>query len=457
MPNFRRFLFLVAFAVMIGGTLFSSASVITQPTSGGISTADLPLVIAGSNISCPTCAATFDSSVAGVVLGGYIGISGGNGFTSPGGTRVIGNFIQSPIPAAGWFTNTCVHMRAASAQGTLTRTYFLLNGKTSPSTAAGLEYYQTTILPGNPGGVVCSPSSSKVVRVEQGDYVNFYRASRGNTENLDGFTFQFFPDTAGEGILFTGWRDSTIVASSTQFLSFSSGTTSGPAFSSTEGPVRLVVPFDATLQDLHCTTDAPQPASGTLTFTVRNNGADSSVIATVPTSGLVSSYTDFTNTSAISAGDTVNLEMTNNATGISASLAACSLGIVPDTGTPSMIGMRINNAFGSGTTNFATPLVLNFSTTDANQRQPVNRAGTASNLYAFVDVASGAGATTAITLMKNGVATALTGTIAALASGSISLDLVNTETFVATDNWSVRIVQTNASGAHIASLSFQYD
>jgi hypothetical protein len=96
---------------------------------------------------------------------------------------------------------------------------------------------------------------------------------------------------------------------------------------------------------------------------------------------------------------------------------------------------------GTGTTN----------TTETARRTSV-LAGTVSRL--FLRTAGVMTGTMAITLMKNGVATAMTFTIAATSAGALYSTTSNTFTVVDGDELSIRIVQSTATSSGVLSFGF---
>jgi hypothetical protein len=96
---------------------------------------------------------------------------------------------------------------------------------------------------------------------------------------------------------------------------------------------------------------------------------------------------------------------------------------------------------GTGTTN-----------TNETARRTCVVAGTVSRL--FLRTSGVMTGSMAITLMKNGVATAMTFTIAATSAGALYSTTANTFTVADGDELSIRIVQSTAISSGVASFGF---
>lgn len=103
----------------------------------------------------------------------------------------------------------------------------------------------------------------------------------------------------------------------------------------------------------------------------------------------------------------------------------------------------------SSATNYGFPManLNNWSATEATQRMPVSIAGTISTLYVHLATAPGAGTSWAFTLVKNGVDTALTCTVADAAV--TCNDTSNSFSVAAGDDLSVKSVPTNTPASTV--------
>jgi hypothetical protein len=92
------------------------------------------------------------------------------------------------------------------------------------------------------------------------------------------------------------------------------------------------------------------------------------------------------------------------------------------------------------------------TTTNETARRTSVVAGTVSRL--FLRTSGIMTGSMAITLMKNGVATAMTFTIAATSAGALYSTTANTFTVADGDELSIRIVQSTATSSGVASFGF---
>jgi hypothetical protein len=218
----------------------------------------------------------------------------------------------------------------------------------------------------------------------------------------------------------------------------------------------IVLPFPGTLVSFSFTTNTVQPASGALIGTVRKSGADSALTQTLAASGGAATtniYSDEANSVSCVAGDYISFKFDNQATASSAVILSASVLYEPDQGTNQgsrIIAGVVNAALAAGITNYSTPMVREFSATDANQRWPIPRDGILRNFYAFVETA---GTALTLTVMVDGVDTALTGTVSS--SGVVSVDLSNAVTVTQGQYMNVKLSQTLAGGAKLTSWSLE--
>ncbi len=139
--------------------------------------------------------------------------------------------------------------------------------------------------------------------------------TNGNSHNHvggDGAVLYFYQAIPGHA------AGGTIAASTTMYV---------PPFSHALNASRLnfVLPRGGTLKNFRWNTNSAQPASGSLVGTVQLNNADCALTATVAAGGAAQSVSDLSNTVAVSAGDAISFELTNNATGASAQIGSLSM------------------------------------------------------------------------------------------------------------------------------------
>lgn len=96
--------------------------------------------------------------------------------------------------------------------------------------------------------------------------------------------------------------------------------------SATEAARQLIIPSACVMQELTVITGNGQPASGSLVFTVRKNGVDTTVILTIAANANAGTYTSPANLSvAFAANDFFSLQVINNASGNSAGIKTWSI------------------------------------------------------------------------------------------------------------------------------------
>ena len=78
------------------------------------------------------------------------------------------------------------------------------------------------------------------------------------------------------------------------------------------------------LKNLYVITGTTQPADGTLTVTIRKNGADTNISIVIPAGATSGVFSNTSNTTSVSAGDLLTLKFVNASASSSASVAASS-------------------------------------------------------------------------------------------------------------------------------------
>ena len=93
----------------------------------------------------------------------------------------------------------------------------------------------------------------------------------------------------------------------------------------TEGDTQFPFPTAGTIRNLYIRTSNTQNAGGSLVLTVRLNGADTALVATVTAGGAAGVYSDTSNSFTVAAGDVISFKYVNNyAGGISAVMTGIS-------------------------------------------------------------------------------------------------------------------------------------
>jgi len=119
---------------------------------------------------------------------------------------------------------------------------------------------------------------------------------------------------------FTGGA-AQVTASTTAYAPIN-GTTN---YNATENNRQSLISRNCLISNLVVVTGSSQPASGSLTLTVRKNGVDTTLTITIPANQAAGTFTDTTHTVSFAAGDLISLKGVNAATGNSAALVAWSI------------------------------------------------------------------------------------------------------------------------------------
>lgn len=109
--------------------------------------------------------------------------------------------------------------------------------------------------------------------------------------------------------------------STTSFVSFCAFTTN-----STEANRQVIIPVAGTIKNLYVLTSTTQSAGGSQVCTVRKNGANTAIVATIAASAVAGTFSDTTNSVSVAAGDKLSLQVQNNAaTGTAATIVSIAI------------------------------------------------------------------------------------------------------------------------------------
>lgn len=133
-----------------------------------------------------------------------------------------------------------------------------------------------------------------------------------------------FPDSSTQSTaavqVMVGCLGASVAATTLGYVSFT-----GNSVSATEANRHIVIPFSATLSRLSISTTGAQPASGSLTITIRKNGADTALAITIPASGPAGTYSDSINAVSFNDGDLVSIQLNNTASAVTGNVGCFSL------------------------------------------------------------------------------------------------------------------------------------
>ena len=113
---------------------------------------------------------------------------------------------------------------------------------------------------------------------------------------------------------FGGQVGSVVAAGATNYIN------SGNTVNAAENNVKIPCGFAGTFTGISVYLSTAQPASGSLVFTLRINGANTALTFTIAAGSAAGVYSDLANTVAFTAGDTYNLSVLNNAAANSGSI-----------------------------------------------------------------------------------------------------------------------------------------
>ncbi len=122
-------------------------------------------------------------------------------------------------------------------------------------------------------------------------------------------------------LFFTGGSD-VIAAGATSFIAIGGSITD----STTEAQRQLHIPFACVMNELTVITANGQPASGSMVFTVRKNGANTSIVLTIAANASAGTYTSTSSlTATFAANDLLSVQVVNNASGNSGAIKSWSI------------------------------------------------------------------------------------------------------------------------------------
>lgn len=221
---------------------------------------------------------------------------------------------------------------------------------------------------------------------------------------VNGFTASIIGST--DTVLGTYYNNSVAAGpSTTYYTSFSQKAGWVNTGAANEKLAYTVVPFTYIAHDLCVYTNGPQPSSGDLEITLRQNGGSVAPMVTIPMSGTAGAWCDGTHTfTSSTTGDQLDLMLVNNASALSANIVSITMGLTPTAmpGVTPATGMLIFGLGGIG----AIPPPLphdryfapfggssNVTTTLVNAQVAVPRVLTIKNLHCYVVVCPGTSVT----------------------------------------------------------------
>lgn len=259
----------------------------------------------------------------------------------------------------------------------------------------------------------------------------------------------------GSGILFHGKETSyshmrnglsttgnngTLGASTTSYTDFL-----GSGFNVTETSVQNVVPSSCSAVDLYIRTFNTQPATGSLVFTLRVNGVDTSVVTTISANGAAGGYFSSAVKDGIVRGDVIGLKVRNNASSASAAINTKSLYMYhserrPRTALYCSTGNDTVN--GSGTEFTTGTSGGSFSASEDQRLSGCPAYGTIRGLYVVTTSTQPATGAIAFTFRVNKVDTSIVVTVAANSVAGVYSKPLLTANVILGDRLSIKAVNS---------------
>lgn len=196
-----------------------------------------------------------------------------------------------------------------------------------------------------------------------------------------------------------------------------------------ETTMGITIPYAATARNLCVSLYDTQSATGSLVVTLRKNGAATGLTVTIAAGSTLGVWRDTTNTVSFAAGDWYTWQVVNNASVASANIASISMELAPT--TTNHLGLwcpKAILALTASANNYHSIYTSNTSTTtEVDCWCPITRTGDITAFYVYVT--SVPTNTVTVTVLINGVASSITGTITAgggtgsllLWSGSVAI------------------------------------
>jgi hypothetical protein len=217
-------------------------------------------------------------------------------------------------------------------------------------------------------------------------------------------------------------------ASATNFACLQCASTQ---WATTEPGAKIPFPEAGTLSNFRLRLDAAPGSGKQWVFTIRKNGVATGLTITIANSATTGA--DTTDSVSIAAGDQISVSCTPTGTPTQPNVVSWASSFESTTARKTVLlsSSYLSTAAGAST-EYAYPSgSLGFSTTATNRDQIVTVAGTLTKITALLGTAPGSGKSFAITLYKNGVATALVATVSdtattATGTGSVSVDVGDT-------------------------------
>ena len=447
--------------VNTGGTALEVAAADCAAATGTVTSiaATSPIVVTPDpitdtgDISCPTCLTGLDFTTIGGLVGTQLNAA------VPGATATIGTPYAGSSTTAKW---------VPQSNYTLSGPWLCIAAAETPGSYGMVfwntkDFASTTLVHDNQASVI-PPSAAA------GCYGNSLTRFSAMTYQLYSFTGTgnaFGTGIRGVGAYVLGSRVqplsnylglSTVGSSTTNYSTVGQGNTAGVT---NEDLVIVPVPFAGTLQNSAIITGGTQSALGSLVLTLRDDKADTAVVATVPASGLAGIRIDHTNTAAFAAHSGISVKIQNNAGATSTSIESFHFEIVPTSSTVKglMAFPKYNQAIVASSSRYVGGFYnIGIQSSEASSWTPIPYP-TASMQYLDCWVQTAPANDLTITVMLNGSGTALTGTVTSGFSvpGVFSIDAGSPVALTEGDRVSILFAAGSGTQAVISGCGLEID
>lgn len=380
----------IATVVTSGGAISSITDQRTwfvEPSAGGVTnvTASSPIFSTGGatpNITCPTCSNFPGSNIQGGFLGGYKS-SSANGVPY---AQTAGAFnIEFSFPETGYLKNIGICVPADNDAAGAERQGITWNMGNPVGTSNLTWGTSVAIMASGQAALPCAQNTIDFQAIRRDALVGVSMNQATGSTAPTGWSAQFFGATGQP--MGVGLGGSAVAGSTTNITSVGMYATLVAAAS--EAIVQVPVPYAGTLSRLCAVMGGAQGAGGSIVFTARDTGVDTSVVATVPAnSQVIGAYCDTVNTHAYAAGDLISIKVVNNSASTSGGIASLSWFYTPSSDGRAWIVWPYGNtaAVTASTTQYITAWarVGNATTTEANWRTPIPLGGTMQDLSCYI-------------------------------------------------------------------------
>lgn len=407
---------------------------------------------AGGSGATPLCG-SLDTTIEGGLVGTHLNSA------SPGATATIGTPYSGSSTTAKWMPQSryClsgpyVAISAAQPDGQFGMIFW--NTKDQASTILVTNAVATMMPPGGAAGSYINADIMFYTQAyQQYAYTGSGTVTSAPVEGVSSKVIGSRVQPLGNYLSL-----STRVAGSTNYTGAGQGNT---AAVTNEDLVIIPVPFACTLKNAAIITGGTQPGTGSLVATFRDDKVDTALVLTVPAGGTAGVRKDSSTTVAIAAHSGLSIKEVNNAAGASTSIDSYHFELLPTAGTVKALlifpmYLRVPVA---GASRYAPGYFNNgLETTEALAWTPIPYA-TASMRYLDCWVETAPANDLVITVIKNGVATAVTGTLtsAFAAPGVFQIDAGSQVALVAGDRLSIEFAAGAGGQATISGCGLEID